>query len=536
MPNAETRYRDILRRDLYAFAERSFAETNPHTQFLPNWHIELIAASLEAVRLGTLKRLIINEPPRSLKSFLASTAFPAWLLGHNPSAQILAVSYAQDLADKLARDCRALMASPFYQALFPTRLSPQKQATAEYETTAKGFRLSTSIGGVLTGRGADYIIIDDALKPDEALSDVCRKAANDWYDGTLYSRLNDKARGAIVIIMQRLHEDDLVGHVLEQEPWTVISLSAIAERDEDYAIETPYGQRRFRRRCGQPLHAERESLETLERIRQTIGSYNFAAQYQQRPAPYGGGIIKAEWFRTYEPPQLPTKFDRIIQSWDTANKATELSDYSVCTTWGLKDTHIYLLDVLRQRLNYPELKRAVRAQGQRFGAAVILVEDAASGTQLIQELAAEGLPAVTKSEPEHDKVMRMHAQTAMIENGLVFLPKAAPWLVDYIHELSTFPKGKHDDQVNSTSQALGWIKQSSQCSVQGWLDYYRALAEKAHGITRTILVRVKAPPGLTLFYVGAGPLRMVGPDGTAELSEEDARTMIKNGWTRVDPH
>jgi hypothetical protein len=179
------RYRDLLRQDPYAFTERAFAELNPQTTFQRNWHIEVLATKLEDVRRGRIRRLIINVPPRSPKSHYASVAFPAWLLGHDPTAQILAVSYAQDLADKLARECRALISSPFFKALFPTRLSPNKQAVGEFETTAKGYRLSTSVGGVLTGRGADYIIIDDPMKPEEALSEARRQAVNNWYDNTL---------------------------------------------------------------------------------------------------------------------------------------------------------------------------------------------------------------------------------------------------------------------------------------------------------------------------------------------------------------
>jgi len=211
-------YDAILRSDLGYFAERCFCELNPQTELWTNWHIEVIAAKLAAVREGKIRRLIINLPPRHLKSLMASVAFPAWCLGHDPSAQILCVSYAQDLADKLARDCRSIMMSPWYRRIFPTRLAPHRQAVQEFITTRQGYRLATSTGGVLTGRGADIILIDDPLKPDEALSDAQRKTANDWFSHTLYSRLNDKRSGAIVIIMQRLHEDGLVGHVLAQEP------------------------------------------------------------------------------------------------------------------------------------------------------------------------------------------------------------------------------------------------------------------------------------------------------------------------------
>src|ERR1700757_2306454 len=225
-------YQVLLRQDFVSFAVRCFQDLNPQAERAMNWHIEVIAAKLTAVREGKIRRLIINLPPRHLKSFVASIAFPAWYLGLDPSVQILCVSYAQDLADKLARDCRSIMISPWYGRIFPTRLSAHRQAVQEFVTTCQGYRLAISTGGVLTGRGADIIMIDDPLKREDALSRALRQAGNEWFVNTLYSRLNDKRTGAIVIIMQRLHEDDLVGHVLAQEPWEVLSFPAIAETDE----------------------------------------------------------------------------------------------------------------------------------------------------------------------------------------------------------------------------------------------------------------------------------------------------------------
>jgi predicted phage terminase large subunit-like protein len=455
-PRAE--YETMLRQDFSTFAARCFYDLNPQTDLAMNWHLEVIAAKLTAVRNGEIKRLIINLPPRSLKSLMASIAFPAWCLGHDPSAQILCVSYAQDLADKLARDCRSIVLSGWYRRIFPTRLAAHRQAVAEFITTRQGYRLATSNGGVLTGRGADMILIDDPLKPEEALSDAQRQAANEWFSHTLYSRLNDKRHGAIVIVMQRLHEDDLVGHVLAQEPWEVVRFPAIAEADEVHEIETIWGPRTFMRRRGEALHPGREPLDTLDRILRTVGEYNFAGQYQQSPAPLGGGLVKKEWFKYYGEKDRPESFDRIVQSWDTANKATELSDFSVCTTWGIKGKNLYLLGVLRKRLEYPALKRAVREQQSLFNANVVLIEDKASGTQLIQELIVDGCYGVTRYKPECDKIMRLHAQTAMIENGFVWIPQTAPWLAEYLHEMTVFPKGKHDDQVDSTAQFLDWFK------------------------------------------------------------------------------
>src|SRR6202048_5234243 len=238
----------LLYHDFASFAARAFRELNPRTPFLMNWHCYLIAAELSTVLPGRIRRLIDSLPPRHLKSHLASVAFPAWCLGHEPSTEILCVSYAQDLADKLSRDCRRLLASDWYQRLFPTRLAPRHQAVPEFETTAQGSRVATSVGGVLTGRGGGLIVSDDPLKPEEALSQTQRQAANDWYDHTLYSRLNDKLTGAIVLIMHRLHEDDLAGHVLEQEPWEVVRLPAIADDNELHRFEGAFGQPSFGRK------------------------------------------------------------------------------------------------------------------------------------------------------------------------------------------------------------------------------------------------------------------------------------------------
>jgi predicted phage terminase large subunit-like protein len=469
----------FLRLDFAAFVERSFYELNPDTVYLHNWHIEVIAEALEQCRTGKLRRLIINVPPRSLKSIMASVAFPAYLLGHNPSAQIICASYAQDLSDKLAGDCRSLMMSDMYQELFPvTRLASRRTALNDFSTTEKGFRLSTSVGGVLTGRGADWIIIDDPLKPDEALSETQRTSVNNWYDHTLVSRLNDKNTGCIIIIMQRLHEDDLVGHVLPQRDWKVLRFPAIAERDESYTVETRYSKRTFTRREGEALHPERESLEVLARMREVLGEYHFAGQYQQAPSPLGGGIIKTEWFKTYTHAEQPAEFETIFQSWDTANKSSELNDYSVCTTWGILKDHLYLLHVFRQRLDYPDLKRAVKQQAEVYKAKNIVIEDKSSGTSLIQDLRADGMHAVTRYEPKLEKVLRMSTVTNTIEGGFVHIPDQAHWLAEYLHEISVFPNGKYDDQVDSTSQALDWVKQGA--GKFGLLECWREQAEKLH--------------------------------------------------------
>jgi predicted phage terminase large subunit-like protein len=317
--------------------------------------------------------------------------------------------------------------------------------------------------------------------------------------------------------------------VLEQEPWEVISFPAIAERDECHIIETPLGVVRFTRRRDELLHPERESRETIKRIRNTLGEYNFAGQYQQAPAPHGGGLVKEIWFNRYDS-AVPAQFEQVVQSWDTANKPTELSDYSVCTTWGIRDKHFYLLNVLRKRMDYPSLKRAVREQWQAFEAKVILIEDKASGTQLIQELVHEGLHAVTRYVPDCDKTMRLHAQTGAMENGFVHVPREAHWLAEYLHELTTFPASKYDDQVDSTSQFLDWSKRRPP----GWgiLEYYRELAQTRQRETSE-LINLKVPAGNTHIHTISGRAVMVKPDGTIEVTEEEANPLLAIGSVRT---
>ena len=310
---------------------------------------------LEQVRLGKIKRLIITVPPRSLKSIMCSVAFPAFVLGHDPTKRLIVVSYSADLAIKHGNDFRAVVNSEEYRAIFPgMRISAMKNTQTEVVTTLNGFRLAMSVDGALTGRGGDIIIIDDPIAALAALSQKSREHVQHWYFNTLLSRLDDKQNGAIVLVMQRLHEDDLAGVLLRSsDEWTVVSLPAIAEQDEEIPIGN--GQIHFRR-AGDVLHPEREPREVLELLRAQLGAEIFAAQYQQQPVPPGGAMIKRAWVRRYD--QLP-KSGQVIQSWDVANKQGEENDYSVCTTWLVHENKYYLIDVLRGRFDFPTLRTKV---------------------------------------------------------------------------------------------------------------------------------------------------------------------------------
>jgi predicted phage terminase large subunit-like protein len=365
------------------------------------------------------------------------------------------VSYSEGLARKHANDCRAVMRSPRYRSLFPgTRISSSKDTEFEAMTTARGFRLATSVGGTLTGRGGNFIIIDDPMKPQDAQSESARQNLLQWYSNTLLSRLDNKETDAIIIVMQRLHPEDLVGHLTEQDGWTVLNLPAIAEIDEDIPLG---GNRVHHRTVGSVLHPEREPLAVLNELKQMMGSLDFSAQYQQQLIPVGGNLVKWSWFRFYDEPPVPLPTDRIIVSWDTAMNSNELADYSACVVLLLRGETVYVLDVYRARLDYPNLKRKVIEIHRRWRHSTLIyaliVENKGSGMSLIQDLRDDGIHAIGIL-PEGDKIMRMSAQTARIEAGSVLLPKQASWLDEFRRELLAFPASRHSDQVDALSQAL----------------------------------------------------------------------------------
>ena len=452
-------WKALLRNNFKAFTHKCFQTVAPGQPMLWNWHLDALCHSLELCRRGEIRRLIVTLPPRNGKSITTSVAWPAWALAQDPRIRIVCASYSQDLSTKHARDFRLVMQSPWYRSLFPgTRIDPRKNTEAEIETTARGGRLTTSVGGTLTGRGGNLIIIDDPLKPEDAMSPVKRGSTNDWFDRTLSTRLDDKTKDAIVLIMQRVHDEDLVGHVFEQGgDWTVLELPAIAEEDEE--IEVADGVFHFRR-VGELLHPEREPLWVLKDLERTLGSQAFSAQYQQAPIPSEGALIKRVWLPGYG--RLPKRRpqDRVAQSWDTGTKSGPTNDYSVCTTWLIHGKDYYLLDVYRDRLDYPDLKRAVQSLAAKYKPNIVLIEDAGTGTSLIQQFRRERTIRPIGIRPDRDKITRLASQTHVIEAGRVRLPQYAPWLDVFINEILAFPGGRKDDQVDSLSQFLIWAERN----------------------------------------------------------------------------
>ena len=416
---------------------------------LQNWHQREICKALECVILGKTKRLIINVPPRSGKTEVAVKAFISWAMGLAPDSEFIHASYSKRLATANAYDIRAMMQHEAYKLVFPwLKLQDDSKAKDEFRTTAGGIVYATGAEGTITGYGASKmresfggaIIIDDPHKAGEATSPVMRQSVIDWYQSTIQSRLN-KPDGPIIIIMQRLHEEDLSGWLLNGgsgEKWEHLVIPA---RDES----------------GQSFWPEQFPPEMLDRLELT-SPYVFAGQYMQRPAPLGGGIFKDEWWRFFD--AMPPLKHRSIYA-DTAQKTKEQNDYSVLQCWGVtQDNQMVMLDMARGKWEAPELETMARAFWQKHNSQTYYgplrafkVEDKVSGTGLIQKLKREGIPIVP-IQRNVDKVTRAFDAAPYIQSGNVYLMRSTPHLADFLAESAVFPNGSNDDMIDATMSAI----------------------------------------------------------------------------------
>lgn len=450
----------LARKDLAVYA------TAVWPRFTLPRHLRVLTERLEAVATGQIRRLIVAMPPRHGKTMLTSDIFPAWWLGQFPDRQVVFATYSQEFAEEHGRRVRNLLADPRHQAIFPgCRLSEDSAAAHRFATTAGGVYAATGRGGSLTGRGADLLVLDDPLKgSEEAQSSTIRRQLHVWFRTDVFTRLHPDA--AVVLVSTRWHEDDLAGMLLREHPeenWTVLSLPAIAE------LGDPLG-----RVEGEALWPERFPLKALEGMKRVLGSAAFTALYQQRPSAAEGAVFRRTWWRFYR--ETPASFDRIVMSADTAFQEKETADYSAVTVWGETKTGFYLLLAWRERLEFPELKRRLVALAAEWKPMALLIEDRASGQSLLQEFRREtSLPLVPVSA-DKSKLTRAAAVTPSIEAGRVYLPEGAAWLDVYLDELSSFPAAPHDDLVDSTTQALNYLRGSGQSGVAG---FYAKRAEEA---------------------------------------------------------
>ena len=456
----------VFRQSFSTFVQKCFYELNPSEKFINGMYIDLLCDQIQSMIEGENQKLIINLPPRYLKSVICSIALPAFILGHNPSAKIMCISYGEDLASKLATDCRTIMETDWYKELFfQTRIRGDRRSSMDFETTKHGGRFAVTISGGVTGRGADWIIIDDPLKPVEAFSDIQREKVNELYGNTVNSRLNDKNTGRILVVMQRLHAHDLSGFLFENDPdFKSIVLPLIAVKDEEWQIKNHITGKIviYKRKKGELLHPEREGEKVVNSYRNSMSPFVFSAQYQQNPIPIGSGMIKQEWVTTYQ--ELP-KLSKIILSWDTASKTTETNAYSACVVIGVgKDQKYYLLEVFRGRLDFPSLTRKVKElsdkyEGNMSGKIITLVENASSGISLCQTLKGKItnlIPVSCKSSKEQ----RFDIVALKTEQGeLLFPGQYEPWFKSFEDEFLTFPRSLFKDQCDALSQAIGYFEE-----------------------------------------------------------------------------
>ena len=448
----------LYRNHFGAFVYAAFEVVNPGLKLRPNWHIDCVCHHLQLMVTGrNARRLVLNQPPRSLKSFITSVALPAWLLGRNPSSRIICASYSVDLANKFSRDCRSLMDSPFYKRIFPrTRLNPKKATEGEFETTRRGYRFTTSVGGTLTGRGGDVLIIDDPIKANDANSVVALEGAIDWFRNTALSRLDNPGESFIIVTMQRLHMNDLSG-ILIESGWPKLVLPAIATEPMDYVLAD---REVYHRPVGQLLQPDRDSMEALEEIRREVGSRVFAAQYQQNPTPPDGNLIKAAWLKRYQVALDRTSYRHVVLSCDPAGKPGILNDYTAITIAGVVNKELHLLHVARGHWSVLQMRDQISALAEQWKPDLVLIEDTSSGMGLIQLLREQTSLSIVGRHPKDDKETRMCRHQGRFEAARVLLPVEAPWLADFESELLSFPSGRYDDQVDAFMLSLDWFSEN----------------------------------------------------------------------------
>lgn len=439
-------------------------------KYKENWHHKRLAALLQDVIEGKKKRVIIEMPPRHGKSEMVSRRLPAAFLGAHPDAKIIQASYSASLASKENRQVQRIMLTPEYRTIFPNvRISAKDSASGDkrYVRNSQQFEIidtggqyiSAGVGGPITGEGMTLGIVDDPIKnAEEADSETYRDNIWDWWLSTFLTR--EEGEAAIVVCATRWHEDDLIGRIMAQaeetgEKWTVVKFEALREDMEDE--EDPRAE-------GEALWPAKFSKAKLELRKKGLTDRWWNAIYQQRPSATAGNIFKRELWKTFDLDE-PPKYICKIQSEDTAHDTKTVNDYSVITTWGIWAGGADLLDVWRERVEFPDLKKQTIALAHRDTPSWLLIERKASGISLIQELQRDTrLPIWGKDSdkpgviPDKDKVARAQAAVGYVASGKIRIPIRAPWLADFLSEHSNFPHGKHDDQVDSTTQFINWYR------------------------------------------------------------------------------
>lgn len=468
-------------KNLADFVRGAWPILEPVTKLSWSWHLDLICEHLTLVRDNKFRDvfgegvqgMIVNVPPRTMKSLLITVFFPAWVWLTQPARRFMSVSYSKDLATQHSVLRRNVMTSTWYQGFWRDRFKFAKDQNlkTQYENNERGTMFSTAMHATATGLGGDILIFDDPLNPDQALSETERESVNTRFDNTFRTRLNDYRKGIMIVVMQRLHELDLTGHLLtkEKERWIHLKLPATAEKEEKWIF--PVTQKTVEREPGELLWSERLPKIYLDGQTTGLGTWTYAGQYQQNPAPLEGGIIKRAWIKFYK--KLPSRFDLLVQSWDCTFKDSIESDYVSGTIWGRSGGKFYMLPYrVNARMDFGPTLKAVQAAYADFPwCNAVLIEDKANGPAIVSEL-RQTIPGVLAVEPDGGKLSRAQAMAPLWESGAVELPDPecfdVTWMEAYIHEICTFPKAAHDDDMDSTSQALNYMRRNSHGLLEMW--------------------------------------------------------------------
>ena len=484
---------------LYAFLMNGWKYIDP-APFAHGWPIEAVAEHLQAVVDGDIKRLIINIPPRCAKSSLTSVAFPAFTWAQRrksdtsgPGVQFLHASYSQILTLRDSTKCRRLIESPWYQGLWGDRFSlmADQNTKSRFDNDKGGSRLSTSVGSSLTGEGGNIIVVDDPNAAQEAHSEATIATTIEWWDGALSTRLNNAKTGAFVVIQQRLGEEDLTGHILSKEvgEWTHLCLPMRFEPERSFM--TSIGWEDPRKEAGELLWPERFGEREVANLERQMGPWTAAGQLQQRPEPKGGGVIKREWWQLWEREKFPP-LDYVMASLDTAYTTKTENDYSAMTVWGvfsggnqgaianrvigrdsetismIKRTYteehpkVMMMFAWQERLELHELVLKVSQTMKDYKVDKILIENKAAGISTAQEIRRlyghEDFAVQLVDPKSQDKLSRLYSVQHLFAEGLIFAPDRT-WADQVITQVSTFPKGKHDDLVDTVSMALRHLRE-----------------------------------------------------------------------------
>lgn len=452
-------------KNLYDFLRAAWPLLEPGRVFVDNWHLRAMADALQAVFEGRITRLIINVPYRTSKSTLISVVFPVWCWVNDPTRRFLTGSHTQTLSTRDALRSRRLMKSEWFQKRWGElfKFNSDQDVKTRYENDQTGYRIAFSMTGGVTGEGGDIIILDDPNNADAMFSQADRDHVNDFFDQQLSTRLNDPAKSAIIVVMQRFHVSDLCGHLLERDGWAHMRLPMGFEPSDPSSIPE-IGFEDPRRDEGELLWPARFPQEWVDEQHRTLGVFGIAAQLQQRPNPLEGGMVNLNWFRRYRVLPSIDQWVEVVQAWDTAQKGNELVHAPwVGMTWLRTDVGFFLVRVLRRWMPYPDGKRAVRSEymwaAQHLSAPnAVVIEEKSTGASLLQELRNDTDLPVLPFEPEKDKITRLGTESPAIEAGNVWLPEDADWLMDFEKEIAAFPNGDTMDQGDVLSMSLKYFR------------------------------------------------------------------------------